>query len=226
MRRVLIASLAAITVACSNSPPVDAAKTLREGGTAMGSLTTVSANLKFTKGGISFQGFTLVSAKASVKIPSDSDTLYTVKEQDLTIGLEVVIVGGRIYLHVPFSAFREVTGPEVASIPDLAKLFDPASGLPAVIPAGSSPTYVSTDTVGGVSTYQITASYNADQIHGMLAQLSSSGPVTAHLWIGASDHLIRKAVLDGAFGDGGKSATVEVSMSGFNQAVNITTPSP
>jgi hypothetical protein len=226
MRRPLIGLLVALTVACSNAPPVDAAKTLRDGGAAMGNLKTVTANLKFTKGAISFQGFTLVNAKTSVRIPGDSDTVYTVKQQDLTIGLEVVIAGGHIYLHVPFSAFREVSGPDAASIPDLAKLFDPTTGLPAVIPAGSNPTYVSTDTLGGTSTNQISAGYNPDQVHSMLTQLNSSSAVAAHLWIGASDHLIRKAVLDGAFGDGGKEASVEVNMSGFDQAVNITTPTP
>jgi hypothetical protein len=50
--------------------------------------------------------------------------------------------------------------------------------------------------------------------------------VNAEIWVGASDHLIRKAVLDGAFGDGGKEASVEVDISGFNAAVNIAPPSP
>jgi hypothetical protein len=33
-------------------------------------------------------------------------------------------------------------------------------------------------------------------------------------------------VLDGAFGDGGKEAAVEVDITGFNGAVVITSPSP
>ena len=35
-----------------------------------------------------------------------------------------------------------------------------------------------------------------------------------------------KAVLDGAFGDGGKEAIVEVDITGFNTAVAITSPTP
>jgi hypothetical protein len=60
----------------------------------------------------------------------------------------------------------------------------------------------------------------------MFAQFTSSVDVNAEIWVGASDHLIRKAVLDGAFGDGGKEASVEVDISGFNATVDISPPTP
>lgn len=214
-----------LLVACTPGESVDAAKVLRDGATAMAGLKTVTATLKFTKGALSFQSLSLVTAKTSVRLPSDSDTIYTVKQQDITIGLEVVISGGHIYLHVPFSSYREVSGPEAASIPDLAKLFDPATGLPAIIPTGAKPAYVSTEAVDGVSCYQVTADYTPAQIHGMLSQLSSNGVVHANIWVGTADHFIRKAVLAGAFGDGGKDASVEVDIKDFNGDVTITAPS-
>jgi hypothetical protein len=229
MKRIIGALAIAVTLAaCSGNqqPSVDAAKVLRDSATAMAQLKTVSATLKLTKGTISIQGFTLVSAKTAVRLPSDSDTVYTVKEQDVTIGLEVVIAAGHVYLHVPFSTFQELTGSQAAAFPDMAKLFDPTTGLPAVIPAGSKPTYVSTDQLDGTSTYQISTSYTPEQVHGLLAALNSSGPVAARVWVGVSDHLIRRAVLDGPFGDGGQEAAVQVDINGFNAAVSITSPTP
>jgi ABC-type proline/glycine betaine transport system substrate-binding protein len=228
MKRALVAVLAlALAGACGGSqPPVEPAQTLRDAATAMAKLNTVSADLKFTKGAITFQGFTLVRAKTSVRLPGDSDTTYTVKQQDLAIGLEVIIAGGHVYLHVPFSTYEELQGSQAAAIPDLAKLFDPATGLPAIIPAGRNLSYSGTDKVDGVDTQRIDVTYTGDQLHSMFAQLSSSVDVKAQIWVGTSDHLIRKAVLDGAFGDGGKEAAVEVDISGFNAAVNITPPSP
>jgi hypothetical protein len=228
MKRKLVAVLGlALIAGCGgNQPAVDAAHTLRDAAAAMAKLTTVSATLKFTKGAITFQGFTLVGAKTAVRLPADSDTTYTVKQQDLSIGLEVIIAGGHIYLHVPFSTYQELTGAEAAAIPDLAKLFDPAKGLPAVIPAGRNPKYITTEKVDGVDAQKIGVTYSGDQVKGMLAQLSSTVDVNAQVWVGASDHLIRKAILEGAFGDGGKDAAVEVDMSGFNAAVNIAPPSP
>ena len=217
----------ALIAGCGGSQPqVDAAQSLRDAAAAMAKLKTVSATLSFTKGAITFQGFTLVRAKTSVRLPGDSDTTYTVKQQDLSISLEVVISGGHVYLHLPFSTFQELTGAQAVAIPDLAKLFDPATGLPAIIPAGRNPKYLTSEKVDGVDSQKIGVTYSADQVHSLLAQLSSSVDVNATVWVGASDHLIRKAVLDGAFGDGGKEAAVEVDISGFNAAVNITPPTP
>jgi len=217
----------ALLAGCASSqPPVDAAQSLRDAAAAMAKLNTVKANLKFTKGAITFQGFTLSGAKTTVRLPTDSDTVYTVKQQDLSISLEVVIAGGHVYLHVPFSSYQELTGTEAAAMPDLAKLFDAKSGLPAVIPAGRNARYIATEKVDGVDSLKIDVTYSADQVKGLLSQLSSSADVNAEVWVGSSDHLIRKAVLDGAFGDGGKDASVEVDMSGFNAPVNISPPSP
>jgi LppX_LprAFG lipoprotein len=229
MRRFVGAMLSLMLVAAcggGSAPPVDPARTLHDAATAMAKLTTVSADLKFTKGAISFQGFTLVSAKTSVRLPGDSDTTYTVKQQDLAISLEVVIAGGHVYLHLPFSTYQEMQGSQAAAIPDLAKLFDPATGLPAIIPAGRNLSDAGADKINGIDVEKINATYSADQLHSMFAQLSSSVDVKAVVWVGASDHLIRKAQLDGAFGDGGKEAAVEVDISGFNAAVNITPPTP
>jgi hypothetical protein len=191
----------------------------------MASLKTVTATLKFTKGTVSFRGFTLVGAKAAVRLPSDSDVTYTVRQKDLQISLQIVIAGGHVYLHLPFTSFSEVTGQEAASIPDLAKLFDLKAGLPAVIPAGLNPKYLAVDKVDGVDSHKVEATYTADQIHGMLAQLTSSGDVDAVIWVGGSDHLIRKAVLSGPFGDNGTASSVEVDLGGFNAAVSIASPS-
>ena len=226
MRRIVGPAVVALLLsACVGGEQVDAAKVLRDGAAAMSKLKTVSATLKLTKGSVSLQGFTLVSAKTAVRLPSDSDTIYTVKQQGVTIGLEVIIAGGHVYLHVPFSNFQEVTGAEATAFPDMAKLFDSSTGLPAVIPAGSNPKYVSTDQVDGKSAYQVSTSYAADLVRGLLSELSSSGPVSARVWVNSSDHLIPKAVLTGAFGDGGTGATVEVDITGFDATVSITSPS-
>ena len=225
MKHTIAAAGILLLGACSGSTP-DAAKVLRDGAGAMAKLSTVSATLKLTKGTISIQGFALVSAKTSVRLPTDSDTVYVVKEKDVTIGLEVVISGGHVYLHVPFSPFQEVSGAEAAAFPDMAKLFDRTTGLPAMIPAGGNPRYVSTDQVSGKSAYQVSATYTPEQVRGLLAELNSSGPVAARVWVDTSSQLIRKAVLTGAFGDNGTVAGVEVDITGFDAPVVITSPTP
>jgi hypothetical protein len=213
-----------LLVACGNSPPEDPAVALRGGGAAMAKLKTVHANLKFTKGTVTFRGFALVAARAAVRLPGDSDATYTVRQQDVQIALEVIIAGGHVYLHLPFSGYNELTGADAAGIPDLAKLFDAKTGLPAVIPAGRNPKNLGAEKLDGVDSNKVEATYDASQIHSMLPQLNSSGDVDATFWIGGSDHLIRKAVLSGLFGDNGTPSSVEVDLSGFNGSVTIPTP--
>ncbi|OLC24261.1 MAG: hypothetical protein AUG06_03145 [Actinobacteria bacterium 13_1_20CM_2_65_11] len=213
-----------VLAACGGLQPEDPAQALRDGGAAMAKLKTVHANLKFTKGTVSFRGFTLVAAKTAVRLPADSDTTYTVRQKDVQLALEVIISGGNVYLHLPFSGYNELTGADAADIPDLAKLFDAKSGLPAVIPAGRAPKYVAVEQVDGVDSHKVEATYTTTQIHSMLPQLTSSGDVDAVIWIGGSDHLIRKAVLSGPFGDNGAASSVEVDLSGFDGAVTIATP--
>ena len=226
MKRLLALFAVVVIGACTAGENVDAAKVLRDGGAAMGAIRSANATLKLTKGTITIQSFKLVSAKTSVRLPSDSDTIYTVKEEDVSFGLQVVIVPGHVYLHVPFSHFQEVTGPDAGAFPDMAKLFDPMTGLPAVIPQGTNPKYVSTDKVDGQDCYQVATTYTAAQVRSLISELDSSGPVDAHVWVGKSDHLVRKAVLTGAFGDAGTNATVEVTISSFNGPVVISSPTP
>jgi hypothetical protein len=212
--------------ACGGLQAEDPGQVLRDAGAAMVKLNTVSATLKFTKGSVSFQGYVLTSATAAVRLPTDSDTVYKVKYQDLLIGLEVVIIGGHVFLRPPFSGFTEVTGKTASEVPDLAKLFDAKTGLPAMIPAGHSPTSLGTEKVADVDSYKVGATYTADQIAKLLPQLSSTGDVAATIWVGGSDHLIRKAVLSGPFGEGGLDSSVEIDLSAFNGTVAIASPTP
>jgi hypothetical protein len=212
--------------ACGALQAEDPGLALRQGGAAMAKLSTVSATLKFTKGTVSFQGYVLTSATATVRLPADSDTTYKVKYQDLLIGLQVVITGGHVYLRPPFSGFTEVTGKTAAEVPDLAKLFNATTGLPAMIPAGNNPTSIGIEKVADVDSYKVGATYTAAQIAKLLPQLASTGDVAATIWVGGSDHLIRKAVLSGPFGDGGAASTVEIDLSAFNATVSIASPTP
>ena len=226
MTRVLALAMLAL-VACGGNPsPADSGKILRDSATAMASVRTVSATLKLTKGVVTIKGFRLVSARTAVRMPTDSDTVYTVKQQDVSFALEIVIVGGHVYEHIPFTPLREVTGAEAKAFPDMAKLFDATTGLPAIIPAGTGTRYVASEQLDGKQVDHVSTQYTPEQVRSLLAYLNSSGPVTANLWVRGSDHLIPKAALEGAFGDGGKDAAVEVDISNFNGTVSITSPSP
>ncbi len=204
--RYRVVSLVAVVVllaGCGGLQPEDPGVALKQGASAIGGLKTVNATLKVTKGTISFQGFALVSATAAIRLPDVSDTVYLVREQDLQLGLEVVIIGGQVFLKPPLLRFEPLTAKQAADIPNLALLFDAVTGLPAVVPLGRNPKYLGVETIDNVDSHRVEATYTADQVKGMLPQLSSQSDVDAVIWVGGSDHYIRKAVLTGKFGDNG-----------------------
>jgi LppX/LprAFG-like lipoprotein len=224
MRRMLAAlTLGAVLGACSiGEQPPDPAQVLNRAASVLALVHTVNANVKFTKAPITFQGFTLVGARTAIVLPGESDTQFTVKQGDISIGIQVLISNGT-YLRLPFSNFQRLTDAQAAEVPDISKLFH---GLPLVIPNGTSTRYVSTEQIDGKETYKITTVYSAEQVHSLLDQLNSSGPVNATIWVDKSSSAIRKAVLDGAFGDGGLEASVEVVITQTNGTVILSSPTP
>src|SRR5205823_10180953 len=122
-----------LAAACSGpSPAPNPAAELRQSATAMASVKTVAAEVKFG-GGLVYQGFTLDSASSKIQLPSASDTIIKVKQQDFLVDLEVIAVDGHVYFKAPFSKFVEIEPDEAAALPDLAALLDAQKGLPAMM---------------------------------------------------------------------------------------------
>ena len=168
------ASLVAVVVlltGCGGLQPEDPGLALKQGASAIAGLKTVTATLKVTKGTISFQGFALVSATAAIRLPDVSDTVYLVREQDLQIGLEVVIIEGHVFLKPPLLRFEPLTAEQATDIPDLARLFDTQTGLPAVIPQGRSPKYLGAETIDNVDSHRVGATYTGEQVKGKAQEI-------------------------------------------------------
>ena len=220
--------LAGLVLACSGpaSPAPDPTTVLRQAGQAMGSLHSVAADVKFGSG-IVVGGLTLSSATTKVQVPGQSDTVIKVKQGDFLVDLRVVTTGGHIYLRLPFSQFTEVTPDQAKEVPDLSHLFDPKAGLAAALPAGSSTRYLGTEQVGGVDTDKVSTTYSADQVAQLLGGVvKPAGDVQATIWVGRSDHYVRRVNLSGPLLEAGKDVGVEVDLHDFNQPVTIATPSP
>jgi LppX/LprAFG-like lipoprotein len=231
MRELLTrpAALAAavILLGCSgstSSAPADPSTVLRQAADAMAGLHSVIADVKFGPG-ITLAGVSLSSATSKIQLPRDSDSTFKVKQGDFLIDLRVVTTGGHVYLKLPFASFTEVTPGEAKEIPDVSSLFDPHSGLPAVLAAGKEPRSLGTEQVAGVDCNKVSTTYTADQLGQLLAGIKPAGDVQTTIWAGRSDHLIRKVVLSGPLLEASKVVQLEVQLHGFNQPVVIATPS-
>src|SRR5215472_12662590 len=212
--------LAGLVLACSGpaSTPPNPTTLLRQAGQAMGSLHSVVADVKFGAG-IVVGGLTLSSATTKVQVPGESDTTIKVKQGDFLVDVRVVTTGGHIYLRLPFSQFTEVTPEQAKEVPDLSQLFDPKSGLAAALPQGTN--------TRSLGTEQISTTSTADQVGQLLGGVAKpAGDVQATIWVGQSDHYVRRVTLSGPLLEAGKNVQVEVDLHDFNQPVSIATPSP
>ena len=223
MKRMAALALG-LAIACGTTS-VDAHQTLVAAGAAVGRLTSVTGELDFSAGAVSFQGYALTKATTKIHLPGQSDTTYYVRSGDASFSIEALITGGTTYLALPFLGFSKLSAGQASDIPDLSQLFDKHHGLPAVIPAGTKQTYVTDESEGGVQAHKVTTVFTKAQVAALLPQLSSSGDVNVTVWSGVNDNLVRKALLDGPFGTNGTHATVTVTLSGFDSPVSISPPS-
>src|SRR5215469_18698150 len=140
-----------IALACSNasSAPSDPTAVLRQAAQAMAGLHSVSADVRFGPG-ITVEGLALSSATSKIQLPRDSDSTFKVKQGDFLLDLRVVTTGGHVYVKLPLAGFTDLTSEQAKEFPDVSSLFDPHSGLPAVLPAGKDIRSLGTEPVAGV----------------------------------------------------------------------------
>ena len=229
-RRTLIAIglvlLSLTTAACSagGGPTTDPAKVLSDAGPALGQVKTVAVELAFGPGA-TFFGFTVVSASGKIKLPSDS--LVTIKAKqsaDSLIEIGVTSVGGETWVTIPFLGLQKVTGAEAAAVPSMGRILDPTTGLPGVLAKGRNPQLLGSETFDGVDCWKVQTKYTATQVSQAVQPLNPTGDIDATLWVGKSDHLLRKALLKGKLFTADKSTTLTVRLHDFNADVTIPKP--
>ncbi|HVD00365.1 MAG TPA: LppX_LprAFG lipoprotein [Candidatus Dormibacteraeota bacterium] len=225
-RVAVLVPLLALLLACSigGGPTADPAKVLSQAGPALGQVKTASVEMQFGSGA-TFFGFTVVSASGKVKLPADSlVTIKALQSSDSLIEIAVTTLGGQTWVTVPFLGVQEVTGAEAAAVPSVGRIFDPSKGLPGVLAEGRNPKLLGSETVDGVDCWKVEATYTAAQVSQAVQPLSPSGDIDATLWIGKSDHLLRKTLLKGKLFTASKTTTLQVRLYDFNAPVTITKP--
>lgn len=226
-RLATLVVLGLVAAACSTptlggSP--DPATTLRQAGQALTGLKTVSADARFGDG-IVYQGMTLTSATTRVRLPSDSETDIKLKQGDFLVEVRLITIGNRAWLRLPLSRYSELTPDQSAALPNISRIFNAHSGLPALLAGGGSPRAQGSETVGGVNCQKVAASYTSAEV-GRLLGPTPSGGVRVTLWVGNDDHLLRRVWLTGPLLEAGSATTVRIDLRDFNRPVDIQQPAP
>jgi lipoprotein LprG len=221
---LVLLPILALSCSFGGGPTADPVKVLHDAGPALGQVKSAAVELKFGPGA-TFFGFTVVSASGKVKLPSDSQVTIKAKQSsDSLIEIGVTTVGAQTWVTVPFLGVQEVTGPQAAAVPSVGRIFDATKGLPGVLAQGRSPQFLGSETVDGVDSWKVSATYSADQVAQAVQPLTPTGDINATLWVGKADHLLRKTLLKGKLFTADKTTTLEVRLHDFNADVNIVKP--
>lgn len=225
-RRIALAlAVTLIAGACGTS--VDAAQQLRDAGATLKALTSAQMDIKFGPGATaSAEGFTvdLVSGTAKVKLPGDSELIGKVKQGDNLYEVRLVTAGGDTYLKfTSFLPFRKLSATEAQQYPSAARVLDPDKGLAAALPKGQNARVTGSESVDGHDCNKVEADYKPDDVKDAFTPFTPADTVHAILWIDKSDHLVRKARINGHIFNATDSF-IEVHLHDFNSAVEIVKP--
>lgn len=220
----LLAALALAGCSTGGSAAPDAASLLRQSASAMASVRSLAADVKFGPG-IVYQGFTLASAQTQIALPSTSDTTLKVRQQDFLVDVRVVTVNGQVFVKVPFGQFQQLTPRQSAEVPNLALLFDAQKGLPALLASGRDARYLGTEKVGSTDCDQVSATYTAAQVAALISGLKPASDISATLWLGRSDHRLYRVLLAGELVQAGQKTSVDVTVHDYGAPVNVVAPS-
>ena len=219
-----MAALVAVAACGPAGPQLDAHQVLQAAATSTAALKSVQLDLKFGPG-FQVQGVELVSATGKFRAPSDSDLVAKTRAAEGFIEPELLTVGDKIYVKfIQLQAFQELTPAQGQQYPVIARLLDRTNGLAPAIARGRNSSLAGSEKIDGVDCDKVDATYGPNELNKALAPLHLAGDVHAVLWVGKSDHFVRKIRFDGPLFTAGQNTFAEVHLHDFNAPVDIPSP--
>jgi hypothetical protein len=165
----------------------------------------------------------LVQDAAGDVRPPDVTAKANLREGDVLLEVDLVIVSGHAYLKSFTGGWQETSPQQLARYFDVPALFDSQAGLFAVLPHTVSAVTGKQESVGGHAAYQVTGQLPADVVHRLLPLAADTGTDPVTYWIEPSSNSLWQARISGPLFDA-SSSSITFSFSGFDHSVTITPP--
>jgi hypothetical protein len=225
MTAVLVATAVALGGCGTPAEQTDARQLLQAAAQTTAAWKTVQLDLKFGPG-FKVQGVELVSAVGKFRAPADSDFVAKTRAAQGYVEPEILTVGDQVYIKLfQLQAFQSLSPTEALQYPVIARLLDKNTGLAPAIARGRDPKLAGSEQFDGVDCARVEALYGPSELNQALAPLKLSGDVKTTLWIGKSDHLVRKVRFEGPLFTAGSNTFAEIHLHDFNAPVDIPSPS-
>jgi hypothetical protein len=228
----LLFTMTAAMVGCGkaastpSTPPTTPALTTQEiissAGQKMDDLTSFHFILDQTGGGTPIaMGIEMNNAVGDIVKPDKLKTTITGTAMGMSLRVDVITLGDKTYMTNPLSGQWELLPNEFKVL----SVFDPNSGIAAIMKGVSSPAKVGEEDSGGILCYHLSGTIDSGNLGAITGSSVQGVPVSTDVWIGKDDFLPRQIKLVGKITEGEKDGIVRtLSLSNFDQPVNIEKP--
>lgn len=163
------------------------------------------------------------NASGSLNKAGDAKGNAQITELGQLVQVDFVLVGDTFYLKGPTGKYQKLPASLAESLFDPTAILDPNRGVAHVLASVQNPQPQGAETVNGVSTTKITGKVSSKVASQLVPGISTD--VNATLWLANDDKALPvKAEFAVPTTGGSSGATVDVTLSNYNQPVTVTAP--
>jgi hypothetical protein len=169
----------------------------------------------------SSSGLSLTRADGDLVVPDNLKAKVAGTFNGIPITSQIVFAGPRQFLMNPLTSKWQSFTTKTSPI----AFFSPAKGVLAAVKGATDLELEGTEPVAGVDCYHLVGKLKARDVTGFLGNAPSDREADADLYVGKSDHVLRKLTLSGPIADGEPDDIVRtVTLSKFGEQVTIEAP--
>ncbi len=212
----------ASTPATPSPTPLSAAQVLDSGSQKLEAAGSFHFALDQVGGGTPIaMGIEMTKASGDLVKPDKLKTVIVGTAAGFSIQVQVITVGGATYMTNPLSGNWEL----LPSTFQVLSVFDPASGVAAIMKEIAGAVRLADEDLGGTLCYHLSGDVDSSKLAAIAGSSAQGVTIKAEVWIAQSDFLPRQIKLTGKITATEKDGIVRtLTFSAYNEDVKIEKP--
>ena len=223
---VLLMVAAMVITACAkqapSSAPLTAAQIIGDSSEKMQAVNSFHFALDQTGGGTPIaMGIEMTKADGDVVRPDKLKMTISGTVSGMSLEVQIVTVGGVIYMTNPLSGKWEVPPAEF----NVLSAFDPNTFIVNVMKDIASLTKLNDEESAGVLCYHLSGAISSDDLSAITGSSVKGVPINIEVWIGKDDLLVRNIKVTGKITETEVQGIIRtLNFSNYNEVVSIELP--
>ena len=152
-------------------------------------------------------GVEMTKAEGDVVRPDKLQITISGTAMGMSLELKLITSGEKTLMTNPLSGKWEVP-PEQFKV---LSVFDPGTGMAAIIKGITAPTKLNDEEIGGTLCYHLKGSIASDALRPITGSAAAGVVISAEAWIGKEDFLVRHIKLEGKITEAEKEGIVRTA---------------